>query len=86
MWKKFKHDFVERFLNFETAKGIYMVPAGIILTYMAIFHIAFIIQTAAGLLGWYTTSEGLRKIFVNRVKQKVKFEERVRKRKAPDVA
>lgn len=65
-------DFKERFLNFETAKGIYMVPAGLIITYAAVYHISFVIQIAFGLLGWYVFSEGMRKIFVNRIKQALK--------------
>lgn len=65
-------DFKERFLNFETAKGIYMVPAGLAMAYAAIFHIAFVIQVSFALLGWYLFSEGLRKVWVNRVKQSLK--------------
>lgn len=72
MWEKFKMDFKERFLNFETAKGIYMVPAGFIITYAAVYYIAYVIQVAFGLLGWYMFSEGLRKVWVNRVKQDLK--------------
>ncbi len=67
--EEFKKDFKERFLNFETAKGIYMVPAGVIIVYASIFHVSFVIQTAFALGGWYCASEGLRKIFVNRIKQ-----------------
>lgn len=69
MWEKFKMDFKERFLNFETAKGIYMIPAGLIIAYAAVYYIAYVIQVAFGLLGWYMFSEGLRKVWVNRVKQ-----------------
>lgn len=72
MWDKIKMDIKERFLNFETAKGVYMVPAGLIIAYAAVFYIAFVIQVAFGLLGWYMFSEGLRKIWVNRVKQELK--------------
>lgn len=68
-WKDIKTDLRERLLNFETAKGVYMAPAGAAITYAAVFHIAFVIQVAFGLLGWYIFSEGLRKIWVNRVKQ-----------------
>lgn len=71
-WEAIKMDLKERFLNFETAKGVYMAPAGAAITYAAIFHIAFVIQVAFGLLGWYIFSEGLRKIWVNRVKQELK--------------
>lgn len=61
----------ERFLNFETAKGIYLIPAGIIIIYVTLFHLQFIIQVAGVLFGWYFVSEGLRKVFVNRIKQSI---------------
>jgi hypothetical protein len=69
MWKKFKRDFRERFLNFETAKGMYLVPAGAAIIYITLFHIQFIIQSTGVLLGGYALFEGLRKVFVNRIKQ-----------------
>lgn len=75
MWQKIKQDLKERLLNFETAKGIYLVPAGLVIVYTAIFHIAFVIQVTFGLLGWYMFSEGVRKIWVNRVKQSLKNEQ-----------
>ena len=71
-WDAIKMDIKERFLTFETAKGIYLVPAGLAITYAAIFHVAFVIQTAFGLLGWFIFSDGVCKIFVNRVKQDLK--------------
>lgn len=75
MWQKFKQDFKERFLNFETAKGVYMVPAGLIGCYITIFHLNYMLQ-AVGILGfWYVFSEGMRKIAVNRIKQKVARED-----------
>lgn len=81
MWERFKMDFRERFLNFETAKGIYMVPAGLFIVYFAIFHIAFVIQVTFAIYGWYMFSEGLRKIFVNRIKQAVKQDQLIADRK-----
>ncbi len=75
MWERFKMDFKERFLNFETAKGIYMVPAGLVIVYCAIYYIAFVIQVAFAVFGWYMVSDGLRKIWVNRIKQAVKTEQ-----------
>lgn len=71
-WTAIKTDLKERLLNFETAKGVYMVPAGLAIAYAAVFYIAFVIQVAFGLLGVYIFSEGLRKIWVNRVKQDLK--------------
>jgi hypothetical protein len=69
MWKKFKRDFRERFLNFETAKGMYLIPTGAAIIYVTLFHIQFIIQCVGVLLGGYALFEGLRKVFVNRIKQ-----------------
>lgn len=66
---RFTQDIKERFLNFETAKGIYLVPAGLIVVFASIYYISYVIQVAFGLFGWYLFSEGLRKIFVNRIKQ-----------------
>lgn len=80
MWEKLKRDFKERFMNFETAKGIYLFPAGCIMIYTSIYHIEFVIQAAGVLSGGYFIYEGLRKILVNRVKQAIArkklFEER----------
>ena len=68
-WSKLKMDFVERFLNFETAKGIYLVPAGFITIYVSIYYIQYLFIVGGCLLGWYLVSEGLRKVFVNRFAQ-----------------
>lgn len=68
-------DVRERFLNFETAKGIYMIPAGLLICYVTWFHIQFVIQATGLLLGWYIFSEGLRKVWVNRIKEALKKEE-----------
>lgn len=80
MWEKFKRDFRERFLNFETAKGIYLMPAGLVVIYVTIFHLRFLIQTVGCLFGLYVFVEGARKTFVNRVKQQVKVEAMVEAR------
>lgn len=70
-WALLKQDFKERFLNFETVKGIYLIPAGVLVVFMAMFHVSFVIQTAFGVLGALLVVEGLRKILVNRTKQAV---------------
>lgn len=72
MWEKFKQDFKERFLNFETAKGMYLIPAGLIGCYVSIYHVEYVIQAIGLLFSWYAVSEGLRKVWVNRVKQESK--------------
>lgn len=68
-WTKFKRDFKERFLNMETAKGIYLLPAGLAVIYAGVYHVAFVIQVAAILAGGYFVYEGFRKITVNRITQ-----------------
>jgi len=85
MWQKVKQDMKERFLNFETAKGAYMVPAGLVIVYAAVFHIAYVIQVSFALMGWFIFSEGLRKIGVNRIKQAQKKEQLLAARKVHDV-
>lgn len=85
MWNKIKRDIVERFLNFETAKGIYLVPAGLLIIYVTIFYIQFILQAVFITGGVYMISEGLRKVFVNRIKQSVAKDKLVEARKAANV-
>lgn len=82
MWENFKKDFKERFLNFETAKGMYLMPAGLIIVYATIYYLQFILQVCGVLLGWYLFSEGLRKVQVNRIKQKVERDKLIDQRVA----
>ena len=37
-------DFKERFLNFETVKGIYLLPAGGVICYVTLFYLQYVIQ------------------------------------------
>lgn len=69
LWQRLKMDFKERFLNFETAKGVYLIPAGLITCAVSIYYQQYVIQVLGVLFGWYMFSEGLRKTFVNRIKQ-----------------
>jgi hypothetical protein len=62
-------DFKERFLTFETVKGIYLLPAGGVICYVTLFYLQYVIQAFCLVLGVYMMVEGSRKIFVNRVKQ-----------------
>lgn len=73
-------DLKERFLNFETAKGMYLIPAGFATMYVAIFHIQFVIQAVCCIFGWYLVSEGARKVWVNRIKQAAKQSQMVEDR------
>jgi hypothetical protein len=67
-------DFKERFLNFETVKGIYLLPAGGVICYVTLFYLQYVIQAFCLALGVYMMVEGSRKIFVNRVKQSLATE------------
>lgn len=69
LWESFKMDFKERFLNFETAKGIYLAPAGLITIFISIYYQQYVIQGLGIIFGWYLFSEGLRKVIVNRFAQ-----------------
>ena len=61
-------DFKERFLNFETVKGVYLLPAGVLSATSPVFP-HYVIQAFCFALGIYMMVEGFRKIQVNRVKQ-----------------
>lgn len=64
-------DIKERFLNFETVRGIYLLPAGVIGLYITWSNLQFVIQIAATAGFGYLILDGLRKVFVNRVQQAV---------------
>ena len=67
-------DFKERFLNFETLKGVYLLPAGGVICYVTLFYLQYVIQAFCLALGIYMMVEGFRKIQVNRVKQSLAAE------------
>jgi uncharacterized membrane protein len=73
-------DFKERFLNFETVKGVYLLPAGGVICYVTLFYLKYVIQAFCLTLGVYMMVEGFKKIQVNRVKQKIATEGLVEKR------
>lgn len=71
--EQLKMDLKQRFLNYETAKGVFFVAAGLIITWTAWFKIQFTIQICATIFGLgFFVVEGVRKISVNRVKQAIK--------------
>ena len=95
LWQRFKLDFTERFLKFETFNGAFVfIPWGWGFFYYgfpwrADFETFFyiisqpqfgynyaLISTGIVLMLW-----GFRKTFVNRVKQRAKFEESLEARK-----
>jgi uncharacterized membrane protein len=67
-------NFNERCLNFETVKGIYLLPAGALICYVTLFYLQYVIQAFCLALGVYMMVEGFRKIRVNRIKQGVATE------------
>jgi uncharacterized membrane protein len=73
-------DLKERFLNFETVKGVYLLPAGGVICYVTLFYLQYVIQAFCLALGLYMMVEGFRKIQINRVKQKIATEDLVEKR------
>ena len=75
LWEKVKMDIRERFLNFETAKGVYLVPAGAVVCFVTLYYQQHLLTAVGLIFGWYLICEGLRKIFVNRFKQARKEEE-----------
>ena len=44
-------DFKERFLTFETVKGIYLLPAGGVICYVTLFYLQYVIQAFCLALG-----------------------------------
>jgi len=55
-------DLKERFLNFETVKGAYLLPAGGVICYVTLFYLQYVIQAFCLALGVYMMVEGFRKI------------------------
>lgn len=67
-------------MNFETVKGVYLLPAGGVICYVTLFYLQYVIQAFCLTLGVYMMVEGGRKVLVNRVKQKIATEGLVEKR------
>lgn len=84
-----KQDIIERFFNFESFKGVYLLPcglAGLFFTYINHGDVGMVFSKIMELGPYaffgYLVAEGLRKIFVNRVKQAKKKEALLRQRDA----
>lgn len=73
MWQNIKDEIVERFANNETLAGI-----AFLLMAVALFNPAWLIYVAQA----YLTYEGLRRLWVNPIKQEYKRQDLVAKRKA----
>ena len=83
-WKRLRIDIEERFLDGETAKGL----LAILVAWHA-FHLDNDAQAFTFLLHMgelYLVYEGLRKIFVNRIKQAAKRERLIQRRKVHDAS
>lgn len=83
-WESIKMDMKERFLNYESAKGVYYVTVfGGGLLFFSLFYEQYMLKFVGIFGGVFFLSEGLRKILVNRIKKSVKekqlIEERMKK-------
>jgi hypothetical protein len=71
------HDLKERFLKFETVRGLYLLAAGLLGIWTTKNNLQFVIQCAAYAGFGYVAILGLEMIFANRIKQKLKFNKEV---------
>ncbi len=74
-WKAIKLDLRERFANFETVKGLYLLPSGLVGLWVVFYHLQFILHIFGLVCFGYMVVEGIRKIGVNRIRQTIKAEE-----------
>lgn len=77
LWMVLKRDFKERFLKFETVRGLMLMPFGVILAVTTWTHFQYSIQVFMTATGLYWFVDGAYKIFVNRVKEQVKLQKQV---------
>lgn len=82
-WKNFRRDMYERFINFETVNGLYLFPACVFGLYCvwAEGMFKYSIQVGMTIAFFWGAYIGLRKILVNRVKQRLAQETLVQQRK-----
>jgi hypothetical protein len=74
MWQAFLQDAKERFLKFETAHGIFLVPAGIITLLVCVFYTQYILHAMAFIIGGSAIIYGLYAIFHNPIKKAINTE------------
>ena len=74
MWQKFLTDAKERFLKFQTAHGIFLVPAGILVLVVCVFYTQFILHAMAFIIGGSAVIYGLYAIFHNPIKKAINTE------------
>lgn len=73
-------DFSERFMTFDTIRGLMKVPVGLVLAYMALYHIQFFFQTCGVSAGIYLSIDGLRNIFSNEIKKELAKIDKINRR------
>lgn len=81
MWKWFKLEFKERFMNFETVEATYFLPVGLVGLYAlqsGNFEYAFQIISAA--VFGYWVLRGVYQLTINPVKRKVNLNKLVKAR------
>ncbi len=81
-----KQDLYERFVKFETLRGLYRVPAGLLVLFTVWTHLQFALQVYFTVEALAMIGAGLRQIFVNRVKQEAKLKQQVAQRIMADVS
>lgn len=70
MWEEFKTDLRERFLKFESFNGLFVyIPWGAGFVYCGLYDLRLGYQYAFVTVGLVLIFWGLRKTFVNRIKQ-----------------
>lgn len=79
-------DLKERFGTMETLKGVFFFAAGVPGLWLAIYDLKHAFQFFYALAALYLIYEGLRKIFVNRVKQAVARDRRQAERMVRDAS
>lgn len=81
MWTNLKTEMKERFLKFETAHGLFLVPAGILVMVVCVFYTQFILHALAFIIGGSATIYGLYAIFHNPIRKAIHTEALILARK-----
>ena len=75
-----RQDFYERFVNYDTANGLYLMGAGILIILAAIFYPQHAFTAFWCAVGWWSFSHGIRMVLVNPIKLAEKRERLLAKR------
>jgi uncharacterized membrane protein YfcA len=71
-WKTLRREIKERFINFETVQGLYLLPCGIIGMAITWSHLQYILQAMGTSYFGYLILTGAWKVYYNPIKQKFK--------------